>query len=477
MSLCRPVSLCRPASLCPLVSLVPLDPEVLKAKLARAEGERDAAVTALDKRGRREQRGGLVRRVIVGALVVLFAILVPITATLTWAHYTVLNSDGFENTVGPLVSNPAVQAAVSTRLTNQIFDSLNAQGRVTQALPPRATFLGAPITNAAKGYVQTGVNKIVQSKQFQTLWLQATRFAHSELVGVLRGKNSTVNTTDGKVVLNLVPLLNDSLGNIQGFVSGVVGKPVKLPTISADDIPAAACQKIATAIDRPVPSTCGQIPLFPATKLVQARRAVKAFDRSLLLLIVTPALAAVAILVSRRRRRTLLQLTVAGVLGLVIVRRVIVWLQHTLVNTGLPQFKDARDAIMTQVLHGFFDITRWLLVALIVVFVVAVLAGPYAWAVKLRSRAGNLAESAVGHGHADSTTDWVRSHLDLLRFTGVAIAIIVILAAPVSFVGIVIIAALLIIYELAVHGLARRAPAPDPPPNATPTPTAHTSAN
>jgi hypothetical protein len=160
-------------------------PEELSLQLARAEAERDAAVAALGKDERRERRGGRTRRIVVGVLVALFVILLPVTYVVAWTHYVVLTNRGFEKTVVPIGTDPAVTAAVGTTLTNQIFTSLNAEQTVKNALPPRADFLAGPITNAAKGYVQQGVTTALQSSQFQALWKEAVDFSHEQLVSVL----------------------------------------------------------------------------------------------------------------------------------------------------------------------------------------------------------------------------------------------------------------------------------------------------
>ena len=205
------------------------------------------------------------------------------------------------------------------------------------------------------------------------------------MLSVLNGNSKAVTTTNGQVVLNLVPLFDAALQNLQGFVSGVVGQPVISPTISANEIPASACQTIGNALNRPMPSNCGQIPLFPADKLTQARHLVRVFNGVLvLLLILTPVVAALALWVSRRRRRTLLQLSLGGVLGLVVIRRVVNWLTTTLTNTGPPANKSARRAILTHLFHQYFSISRWLLLGLIAVVVVALVTGPYGWAASLR---------------------------------------------------------------------------------------------
>jgi hypothetical protein len=400
---------------------------------------------------------------VVWVLVVLFAILLPLTYVLAWTHYVVLTNRGFEKTVVPIGTDPAVTAAVATTITNQIFTSLNPQQVVADALPPRADFLAGPITNAAKGYVQDGVTKALQSSQFQTLWKQAVDFAHAQLLSVLKGNSKAVTTTNGQVVLNLVPLFNAALQNLEGFISGVVGRPVNLPSISGNEIPASTCQRIGTALNRPVSSTCGQIPLFPADKLTQARHLVRVFNGVVVLLIIlTAAVAAGALWLSRRRRRTLLQLCVAGVVGLVVIRRAVDWLTTTLINKGLPANTSARRAILTHLFHQYFSISRWLLLGLIVVFAAALITGPYAWAGSFRQLAAHWAREGwslvlaiSGKARDDRTIEWVRAHLDLLRIAGAAVAVLLLIVLSVSWVGFLVIAVLVAAYQIGLQRIGR----------------------
>ena len=438
----------------------------LTLELARVKAERDAAITALDKQGRRERRLRKLRRTVVAALVVLFCVLLPVTYVVTWTHNVTLNTNGFVRTVGPIGSDPAVTAAVSAEVTNEIFASLNPQQVIANSLPPKASFLAAPVTNAVKGYVQTAVTKVLQSSQFQALWNQAIRFAHTQLLAVLNGNSSlAVTTTNGQVVLNLVPLLNSALQSMQGFVSGVVGKPVTLPALTANEVPSTACQQISNALNRPLPANCGQIPLFPAKQLNDARRAVRIFNGiTVLLLILTPVVAALALWLSRRRRRTLLQLSAGGLLGLVVIRRVVIWLESALANKGVPANKPARRAIFTHLFREYFSVSRWILVALLLVFLIALVTGPYPWAVTLRAKAAhfgregrNVLGAAYGHARDDATLAWVLSHLDLLRILGIALAVVLLLALSVSWIGFLIIVVLLAAYELWLHGLGQRA--------------------
>lgn len=435
------------------------------AELENVRAERDAAVQALDKRGRRTRRRQRVRRIFVGTLVLLFAILLPITITATWAHRIVLNTDTYVSTVGPVAANPTVQAAISRDITNQLYAALDPQQTIEEALPPRASFLAGPIANGVKGYVQNAVNRVVSSQQFQDLWVAANRYAHGQLVSVLRGNSDTVRTSNGQVVLDLVPLLNEALKQIQPFVSSVVGRNVNLPDIKGNELPSAACKRIADALDRPIPATCGQVPLFPAAQLHQAQRGVRGFDRAVLaLLIITPLLFLISMWLSRRRRRTLLQLTIGGTLGLVIFRRTLFWLQGDLINTGRPENKAARSVIIQHVLTSYFSITKWFLVGALVIAVLALVTGPYGWAVKGRQgvvHAGaatvSFARASVASGVAASkderTVAWVRAHFDFMRAAGVVAAVLLFLILNVSFWGFVVIAALLVLYELWLYRL------------------------
>jgi len=403
------------------------------------------------------------RRVVAGLLVVLFTLLLPLTVAAGWAHRTVLDTDTYVSTVAPIASDPAVLAAVSREVTNQLYDALDPQSVIADALPPKAAFLAGPIATAAKSQVQEAVNRVLSSDQFRQLWEGANRFAHQELVTVLRGDSSVLQATQGQVVLNLVPLLDAALQNATAFVSGVVGRAVTLPTLTGNEAPSVACQKISLAIDRPLPATCGEVVLFSSANLDTAQKAVRAFDRMVVaLLVVVPLLLVGALWASPRRRRTLLQLTVGGMAGLVLVRRLLIWEQGRLIGTGRAQNEDARRAIVHGVFSGFFDLTWWLLIGGLVVLALAVLTGPYGWAKATRRRTvvvarttGALAAVAVGRETVPDTAEltWVRRHLDALRIAGAAVAVLLLLALDVNVWGFLLIALLLGLYEVGLHRL------------------------
>jgi hypothetical protein len=305
------------------------------------------------------------------------------------------------------------------------------------------------------------------SPKFAELWVAANRFAQAQLISALNGNSKALQSTDGHVVLNLVPLLNEALKGVQAQASGLFGKKITLPTISGTSIPAADCRKIAAAIGRPLPPTCGQIPLFPASALANAQRAYRAFNGIvLLLLILTPLVFIAALAASLRRRRTLLQLTIVGLLGLVVIRRALYWLQSDLIASAKPANRAALTVITGQVLHGLFTATTWFLIGGFILLLLALLAGPYRWAVAFRSwvrRAAaaiaHLGSALAGHATSDTTVTWVRRHLDLLRIGGAVVAALAVLIFSVNWVGLLIIAVLLVLYEVGLTRVRRAQPA------------------
>src|SRR5262249_49378335 len=152
------------------------------------------------------------------------------TVPAAWAHREFLNTDRYVQIVGPLASNPDVQQAIARELTDEVFQALPLQQSIADALPPKASFLSVPLTSALKTFVASQVLKVVQSKAFQTFWAQANRFVHTQVLAVLNGNSTTVSIANGKVLLNLLPLVNLALKQIQTIAAGVLPANVTIPT-------------------------------------------------------------------------------------------------------------------------------------------------------------------------------------------------------------------------------------------------------
>jgi hypothetical protein len=436
-----------------------------EADLPRIQAERDAPQRGHERTGKPRRRR--IRRIVVGLLVALSCLLVLLSTTEVWAHRTLLNTGTFVDTVGPVFNNPAVTSAVAARATDELFTELNLQTRLKDALPPKASFAATPVVNATKGFVAGQLATVMASPQFQAIWTATLTSMHRQLVAVLRGQHTAaVSTSGGYIVLNTVPLINQALGKVSGLASNLAGKPVTLPTITSADPPQQAVNKLSKALGVTLPSDFGQITLVKSSDLAQVQRGVKAFDRfTLVLPLVTIVLIALSLWLSVNRRRTLLQLAVGVSLLMIVERRITLHEQSTLASGAHnPQ---VAQIVLGDLLHGFFVLTAWVLGVALVVLVIAVLSGPYGWAVALRSWVKRTWHSIAGARGGDhrGVVGWMASHAAGLQLAGAVVAGILLLIVPVSWISFLIIGVLLAAYEVYLQRIK-----PAPPDEAPPAP-------
>ena len=103
---------------------------------APAEDEPDAAgATKVLGPARRPSR---TRRILVGLLVLLCCLAVVVSGVTIWVHYTVMNTNGYMNLVGPIGKDPQAIAALSSYIAGQAVTATDLQQRVTDALPAKA---------------------------------------------------------------------------------------------------------------------------------------------------------------------------------------------------------------------------------------------------------------------------------------------------------------------------------------------------
>lgn len=437
-------------------------PKDIQAELERVRAERnelEARVETLEAPKRHR-----LRRVFAPILVALAVIVFTITVPAAWGARTVLNTDRYVATVAPLAQDPAVQQAIATRLTDEVFEALNVQDLISSTLSSigeRATLLAGPLTNALRGFVQDQVLKVVQSDAFETFWVEANHFVHTQVLAVLRGETDTVSVVDGKVLLNLVPLVNLALASIERVSSDLVGGAVTLPTIKPDELASVAIPKLEQALGVDLPDNYAQIPIYDSQDLEALQKAVYWSERLvILLLILIPILVAGALLVSTRRRRTLIQLTVGGAIGLVVVRRLAIISRDRLFDRVNAQRHPAVRVLADTLMDRLFWLTGILLAIILLTLLVALVTGPYPWAVAVRGWVRDLGQglaAALRGEHVDESgrVGWLRQHRDGLMLVGGVVALACLFLLNLSLLGFAILTIVLVLYEFAIYGIGR----------------------
>ena len=428
--------------------------EDLGAEIERLRSERDELDARLRRTEERKVRRGRTRS-LAATLLTLFACLaIIVTVPAGWTYRTIFNTDAFVDRVTPIGFDPAVTPVLSDRLTTQIFGLIDVEAIVAEALPPRGQILAGPLTGGIEDFVREKVGEVLSSDRFRDRWIQANRFAHAQIVAVLRNESDIVDTAGGRVVLNLLPVVNEALQRIESQAAGLFQKDVDLPEVTGGEVPDEAREAISSALGVEVPADFGEIVVFESDRLEAAQDAVSFFDRAIVFLVIlTLVLVALALWMSRHRRRTLLQLVVGSLVGIVVVRRLVMWVEDEVV--ALAQRADgerALAAITDQIFGSFFAVTSTVIIVGLAIVTLALISGPYGWAVTTRTKSGALVKGIVNtasdSARQESTVVWVRAHREALQLAGGLVFVLLPLILDLSLLGFLLLAGLIALYEL-----------------------------
>ena len=386
-------------------------------------------------------------------LIVLGCVLAPVSVLGVWSANQVSDTSRYIANIEPLVHDPAIQNALTDKITIQITSRLNVAGVTDQAatllankgLPRVGTLLKtfAPqIASAVAGYIHSTVHKIVTSPQFANVWIQVNTVAHQQVVQVLSGQGGggAISTSNGQVVLDLGPFINIVKQDLvkRGFT--LVNK---LPPIHPSFV------------------------LFQSKNLVKAQTGYRLInDLKIVLPILTLLLLGLGVYVARGHRRALIgaglglaaSMLVLGA-GLLIFRGI--YLSHVPEST-LPS--DAAAAMFDTFVRFIKTGLRTILVLGLVVAAAAFLTGPSVTAVRTRAAfASGLARARRSGEHAGLSTGpvgkWTYAHRRGLRISAVALAALIFVFWGRPTAAVVIVLAIVLLVILGLIELIGRPPA------------------
>ncbi len=401
------------------------------------------------------------RKVLVGILAVLACVSLLVSAVGVWAHRTLLNTDSWVAAVGPLAKDPAIIDAVAVTLTNEVMQALDVQKVAENALPPRADFLAQPLSVAAQQFVQKTITQLLSTKQFQDFWVQANRVAHTAAVKILKGETiKGVSTANGEVTLNLFPMISQALTVVGEKAPGILGGD-HIPQLTASIKPDQARAKLSSALGRPLPADFGVITVFKSDQLKLAQEGLKLFNAVIVVvLILTVLLFAGTIALAHKRRRAIIGLALGSVAALVVATAIARVIKGQIIGlVGTPQARDAAKATISQLVNRLNLITRSLLVLGLAIAIIAFVTGDSRLAHRIRSRSARVGRYLAGRVPADDVPKpviWARHHIALLRWGGLAVAVLALLFIVSGWVGLLVTLVVAGLFEAAVSYVATR---------------------
>jgi hypothetical protein len=379
-----------------------------------------------------------------------------------WARRTITDTDTYLSVVDPIGSDPAVQEALARQITTGVFTAVDVEQKVSEVLTKRApqlTFLAGPITQSIQGFVQDQVQNVLASDRFRTVWDQANRIVQSQLVAVLRGDSDVLSVQNGQVVLNYLPIVNQVLQQISGTLSTLLNRQITLPEITADTVPAEATARLETALGVTLPPTFGQVVVYKTDVLTQVQDGVKVAQRGLYAAIALLLISLiVAIVVSPHRRRTILQLAVAIAVVTVIERRLAIGSVNDLVAQIPAENQAAARSVADALVQWFLQYSVVFLWAALITIVVALVSGPYEWAVWFRAAVDDVVHHTLRSEElapAGSPSAWIAARRMPVMAAIAVLAAVVFWAADLNGAWWLALALVVVVLELVAWRVAR----------------------
>ncbi len=323
------------------------------------------------------EEGHGARKVLVGVLLVLTCIGLLSSVVSIWMNQTLLNTDRWVQIVGPVAQDPQVVAAVSAYAADQTVAVLNVQQRVQAALPDRAAFLAVPITQQVHDFVQRSAAQGMNTPAFQRAWIAINTALHKQIVAALRGQSQFATISNGKLTIDLVPLIGQALHRIQEQGPGIVEQRVAIPDLSQATSPQQARQQLSQALGINIPENFGQVEVMQSDQLTTAQQAVRVLDTLVIVLpLITLALLVATIWLSVNRRRTLIELGIGIVIVFVLTKILIAYFEQAAIAATKTDIGHAiAQSVIPAALDSLVVATTWLLVLGVVLALVAYLVG------------------------------------------------------------------------------------------------------
>src|SRR4051795_11558416 len=146
-------------------------------------------------------------RVKVRILVVLASFLAFLAIFTSWIDRQALDTNEWVDTSGKLLEDKEISDAVATYSVDQLYANVDVSAVIKQRLPQGVQQFSSPVAAGVRQFATQAAQQAIQSPRIQQAWRDANRIAHRQLVSILKGDNEVVSSQNGKVVLNLRPLV------------------------------------------------------------------------------------------------------------------------------------------------------------------------------------------------------------------------------------------------------------------------------
>ncbi len=375
--------------------------------------------------------GGRWKSITAWLCVIVASVLLVLGNAFFWAGNTIVNTNKYVSTVGPLLEKPAIQSAIAAYTTDQLFSRFNVTNYVKQTLPPRAEFLAPQLSTQVKNYTQTTIKTLLASSKVQAYWYSSLQRRHQAFINFSKTYKGNGDITISDIYSELSNRL--------------------------------ASTNLSFLANKTLPSSVGSITIttigwLPAFHNLVNNIGLYQFLATALLLILCIA----AIWLSKNRRLMVIRIGVMFalfMLATLIAIRVVGALAASKVN---PAYQQAISVAYSTVISFFITQTRTILLLALFVALIGWLTGPSRAALAAKARFNELLSGQIHQtffgSHENGITKWVSNRKRLLQWLSVLLIAAIMLIVQLSPRLILIYAILLLVCFAAIEIVAAPQP-------------------
>ena len=318
------------------------------------------------------RKRGIIHNLFVGLLVLLASLTFVVTAIAGWTHQTALVTDRFVATVTDATTDPAVIDSLGTRIADQVVDRVGLEQRLSDQLPGPLSRLAVPLTQAVHDRIEQAADKVLSSPQFQGYFATALGGLHAGLLNVVNGNSQYFTTTNGKLTLDLVAVMDAVIGQLQS--DGVLPTAADFPRFAQAADRTDFVNKLSAYLGAQLPPDFGQIPIANQSSIDAIGSALHVFDEALIAMaVLAVVLALAAILFADRRWNAVAWLAFTSVFFIGLAILALVGVQGYSDNVvASPDNPVLLAAIVRSLAES---LAEWLTIIGVVTFFIAVPAG------------------------------------------------------------------------------------------------------
>lgn len=177
------------------------------------------------------------RAVAGGALLLMGALLLPLSLAATWARAELTETDSYVAAVAPLAGNPAVQNAVVDDVTDGVMAHVRLDGLLDAVPRAERPALRKHFTRGLRQFVDKQVRQVVTGRGFPSVWNGVHRTAHRSLDGSLTASGRSAVTLDLTPVVERVKRQLSHNGMGLDLLRRVPRAGVEIVLLKAPDVP------------------------------------------------------------------------------------------------------------------------------------------------------------------------------------------------------------------------------------------------